>query len=233
MTWLDDLTSVAHQGLDERATDVFLARGVSEAQLATYQLGYLSRLPDLDYSPSFRAWVEQRPPVQDVMVLPLTNTLGTIRGVQFRTVTRGKSSPYSDFLDGVDEPVLFGLGQAMSHVWGTRSIFLVEGGFDLFPVQRVTAGVVATLTARITSSLVRVLRRLVDRIWIGYDADPTGQSATNYFIKHYGREFDVRAVRYPQVPMVGTAKLTKDPGDLWETWGDGRFQEFMRPLLGA
>ena len=232
MTWLDDLTEVAHQGLNEQAVDAYLARGVSESQLSLYRLGYLDHLPDLAYPPPFREWVAQRPSLREIMVLPLTNTLGTVRGVQFRTVTKGRSA-YSDFIEATDEPVLFGLAQAMPFVWEHRSVFLVEGGFDLFPVQRVCAGVVATLTARITSSMVRLLRRLVDRIWVGYDADTTGRNAAADFVKYNSEDFDIRVVRYPQVPMVGTARLTKDPGDLWETWGDTQFQQYLRPQLGS
>ena len=110
-------------------------------------------------------------------------------------------------------------------------MYLVEGGFDLFPVQRVFPGVIATLTAKVERNLLRVLRRLVTRIWIGYDADNTGRREIARFEKDYGHEFEVRGIHYPRVPMTGTDKLTKDPGDLWETWGDVPFQEFLRPRL--
>lgn len=231
MTWLDELTRGAQGNLDERVRDALAARGCSEQQVALYGLGYLNReLPEADYPPAFLEWSANGTKLADVLVLPLTNTIGTVRGVQFRYVSRERAG-YMDFIDGKDEAVLFGLAQAMPHIWETRSVYLVEGAFDLFPVQRVVPGVVATLTARVTDPLLRVLRRLVGRIWVGYDADDTGRRVTARFVKSHGREFDVRDIRYPRVPMVGTTKLTKDPGDIWETWGDARFQEYLRSLM--
>jgi DNA primase len=231
MTWLDDLTASAQKGVDERIIDALAARGVSEEQIAAYGLGYLDReLPEADYPDEFLKWCGGGAKLADVLVLPLTNTLGDVRGVQFRYVSRERAG-YMDFIEGKDEAVLFGLAQAMPHVWKTRSVFLVEGGFDLFPVQRVFPGVIATLTARVTNALIRILRRLVTQVWVGYDADDTGRRATVHFQKNYGEEFDIRHIKYPQVPMVGTTKLTKDPGDIWETWGDTRFQDFLRPML--
>ena len=64
-----------------------------------------------------------------------------------------------------------------------------------------------------------------------YDADNPGRREIARFEKDHGHEFEVRGIHYPRVPMTGTDKLTKDPGDLWETWGDSPFQEFLRPRL--
>jgi DNA primase len=233
MTWLDDLTTGACGRLNERVLDALSARGVSEQQIATYGLGYLNKeLPDADYPQAFLKWSDGGAKLDDVLVLPLTNTIGTIRGVQFRYVSRDRAG-YMDFIEGKDEAVLFGLAQAMPHVWATRSVYLVEGGFDLFPVQRVFPGVVATLTARVTEPFLRILRRLVERIWLGYDADETGRRVSKRFRESHGHEFGIRTISYPTVPMIGTDKLTKDPGDLWETWGDVRFQEYLRTQLGS
>jgi DNA primase len=231
MPWLDDLTRYAHDQMSEEATEALLARGVSEEQIRFYGLGVLDgELPAASYPESFLTWCGHGQKLDHVFVLPLTNALGDVRGVQFRYMDRDRSG-YMDFIEGKDEPVLFGLAQAMPHIWTTHSVYLVEGGFDLFPVQRVFPGVIATLTARVTEPFVRLLRRLVDRVWVGYDADDTGRKATERFAKRCSHYFDIRPIRYPQVPMVGSTKRTKDPGDLWETWGDARFQDYLRPLL--
>ena len=237
MTWLDDLTRSAQEQLTDRVRDSLYARGVSDEQMALYKIGYLNReLPAADYSELFLEWSGQGSRLGDVIVLPLTNAIGVIRGLQFRRVSReptnSRRSPYMDFFEQPqDEAVLFGLGQAMPHIWKSQSVYLVEGAFDLFPIQRVFPGVLATLTAKVPDSLDRLLRRLVHRIWLGWDADPTGRKNTLLFSKTHGRDFDVRGILYPQVQMVGTDKLTKDPGELWETWGETRFQEHLRTLL--
>lgn len=232
MTWLDDLTTAAQKQLDARVRDALAARGVSDAQIALYGIGYLDRvLPEAPYPQNFLEWSGHGQKLADVFVFPLTNTLGIIRGVQFRYVDRERHG-YMDFIEGQDEAILFGLSQAMPHVWATRSVYLVEGVFDLCPVQRVFPGVLATLTARVTDPLLRILQRLVNRVWIGYDADDPGQRAAERFAKIHGRDFDARVIRYPRVPMVGTSKLTKDPGDIWETWGEEKFQAYLRPQVG-
>ncbi len=225
MTWLDTLAVYAAGQLkaDERVLDALYARGVTDEQIALYQIGYLNgELPEASYASDFMLWSKNGS--------TMTNSLGGITGFQFRCVNRDDSR-YMDFMVSEDELVIFGLHQALPHIWQTEEIFIVEGPFDLYPVQRVMPGVVATMTARITDHLVRVLRRLVRVVWLGYDADSAGQSATSRFVRKHGQDFDIRPIRYPRVPVLGTKKFTKDPGDLWEVWGDAQFQQFLKPLV--
>lgn len=231
MPWLDELVAVTHKRLGERELDALAARGVSEDQIEAYGVGYLDRdLPTVDYPKAFLEWSLHGAKLDDVYVFPLTNSVGVVRGVQFRHVERDRSG-YSDYIEGKDEAVFFGLSQAMNTLWTMQSVYLVEGAFDLFPVQRVFPGVIATLTARAPDVLVRVLRRLVSHVWLGWDSDEPGRAAAERFRKRYGNEFVTRIIQYPRVPMVGTTKLSKDPSDLWEMWGDTRFQDFLQPLM--
>jgi DNA primase len=229
---MGDFATACAQTLPERVRDALYARGVTDEQIALFGLGYVNRtLPPGDYPESFIQWSNIGDRMEDAIVLPLTNVLGEVRGLQFRHVARDRAG-YMDFIEVNDEAILFGLGQAAPHLWAERSVVLVEGGFDLFPVQRVFPGTVATLTARVTDSLLRLLRRLVSRVWLGYDMDEPGRRACERYQKQLSSEFDAKVVLYPRVPMLGTSKLTKDPGDLWETWGDAKFQDEMRALLG-
>jgi len=231
MTWLDDFVGHAAGNLTERAREALWARGVTDEQTSLFQIGYLDReLPEgIDFPPGFLDWSFRGGKLDDVFVLPLTNTLGEIHGLQFRHVDRERTG-YMDFIEKGDL-VLFGLGQAIPHIWETRSILLVEGGFDLFPVQRFYAPTVATLTARVVDPLVRILRRLVDRIWLGYDMDDTGRKASARFVRQHGEEFGhVGIVDYPRVCMVD-GKLSKDPSDLWEAWGDQKFSAFLASVI--
>jgi DNA primase len=231
MTWIDTLVAHCAAGLDERVREALSSRGVSDEQIDQFQLGYLDQqLPDVEYPRSFLEWSGAGTKLDDVLVLPLTNTRGQLRGLQFRHVALDRKG-YMDFIEDKTEPVLFGLGQAAPHIWEGRSVFLVEGAFDLFPVQRFYPASLATLTARVVDPFIRVLRRLVDEIWIGYDMDDTGQKAAKRFIQKHATEFKrVQSVVYPRVEMPG-GKLSKDPSDLWETWGDARFQSFLKTVL--
>lgn len=233
MTWYDDLTAFAQRKLTDRVRDAYNARGVSDEQIESFRLGYLDRkLPPLEGADDFLTWAKGGEKLDDVMVLPLTTPLGEIRGFQFRHVDRARKG-YQNFAPYKEEALLFGLGQAMPHVWRTETIWLVEGAFDLFPIQRHFPGVVATLTARVPESLVRVMRRLVGTVLVGYDTDPAGRSATRSFEKEYGGDFRVHPVYYPMVRFVDSGKPVKDPAELWEVWGDEPLGRFVRSTLGT
>jgi DNA primase len=229
--WLDDFVAATEQARDDRVLEKLYARGVTDAQIAEYHLGYVDReLPDLQYPENFLKWSHGGAKLDDSIVLPLTNALGEVKGLQFRHVEQ-EVKGYTDFIAEKGEAVLFGLGQAMPHVWTTHRILLVEGGFDLFPMQRYFPEVTATLTAHLLDALVRVLRRLeVTDIWLAYDNDQTGCESTEKVKKNYGDEFSIRLLNLPKV-MMPDGKQTKDPSGLWETWGEERFGSFIRPLI--
>lgn len=226
--WLEQLVQAAQEQLGDRQREALWGRGVSDQQIRQFRIGYLDcELPSIELPKAFLGQFDNGSRLDDVFVLPLTNTLGQIKGLQFRHVDRDRKG-YSDFIPYADEPVLFGLGQAMEAVWRTESVWLVEGSFDLFPVQRHCPNIVATLTARLTTQFVRVLRRLVKEIWMGYDMDSTGREATTEVVKTYGREFKIRQVRWPRVQRLDGKGLVKDPSDLWEAWGDDQLGVFLK-----
>jgi len=235
VSWLEDFVVATSATLPERVREALYTRGVTDEQIAAFRVGHIAGpgfLPTAEYPESFTKWVAIGDRLDDVYVFPLTNALGEVRGVQFRHVDRDRAG-YMDFIEVNDEAIGFGLGLAAPFFWTDKSAFLVEGAFDLFPVQRVFPGTVGTLTARVTDPFIRLLRRLVTRVWLGYDMDGAGRRACERFEKQHGSEFGVKVVKYPEVPMIGTDKLTKDPNDLWETWGDDKFQTFIRSQLGS
>jgi DNA primase len=235
VSWLEDFTIAATVDLPERVREALWARGTTDEQIAAFRVGHLRGvLPDMEYPASFLKWAALRDGdrIDDVFVFPLTNVLGEVRGVQFRHVERERAG-YMDFIEVLDEAIGFGLGNAAPTMWTEKGAWLVEGAFDLFPIQRFFPGTVGTLTARVTDPFLRLLRRLVTRVWLGYDMDGAGRAACERFEKQYGNEFSVKTVKYPEVPMIGTTKRAKDPGDLWEVWGDEKFQTFIRSQVGS
>ena len=232
MAWLDQFAEYARSLMSERVVDALNARGCSDEQIQAYGIGYLKRtLPPLDYDPEFLSRYHAGTMLDDVYVFPLTNVLGDVKGFQFRPVDRTKflvgKSRYSDYFVETGEPVIFGLSQAMPHVWASESVTLVEGVFDLFPVQRHHPAIVAPLTARIPESLILTLRRMCKRIVMGYDNDVKGQRATQTIVREYAQDFQFDGIRWAKQPMPSGA-LSKDPGDLWELWGDSRLGAFIQ-----
>lgn len=226
MTWFDILADFAHLNLGEREREALWARGVSDEQIDLFKIGYIDRnLPPLE-SRSFLEWCDHGQKLDDCFVFPLTNTLGEVKGLQFRHVERGRGG-YMDFMPARDEPVLFGLSQAMPEIWRTGSVWLVEGVFDLYPIQRTFSNIVSTLTGRVTKQMVTLLRRLVDEVWLAYDMDKTGRETCEKFQRFHGHEFRIKVVDFPR-PLMPNGKRAKDPSDLWESWGEQRFARFLK-----
>ena len=233
MTWLDDFAAYGQQNLTETTRDALSARGVSDEQMAQYQIGYLGQgLPDLPYTEDFLGWSRAGARISDAFVLPLTTATGLIQGFQFRSVDRARKG-YLNYMPYKEEALLFGLAQALPHVWKTGAVWLVEGAFDLFPIQRHFPGVIATLTAKVPDNLVALLRRLAQAVLVGYDADPAGQAATKQFDRAYKSAFNIHPVSYPPVVIQGTTRCIKDPGELWEAWGDDQVGRFVQTVLNS
>jgi DNA primase len=230
MAWLEDFADYACEQVHEGIVEALNLRGVSDDQIRDFRIGYLKRtLPPLQYPESFLNWCHQGAKLDGVYCFPLTNVLGDVRGFQFRFIERERGG-YMDFLTEAGEPVLFGLGQAMPHVWTSESVYLVEGVFDLFPLQRHHPAIVATLTARVIDPMLWTLRRMCKRIVLGYDNDGTGRRAVDRFSREHGDEFRIVDVKYPKHSMPN-GKVSKDPGDLWELWGDQRLGDYLREQL--
>lgn len=227
-TWLDELVAKSQLQVDDRVREALWARGVSDEQIEAFKIGYLNQaLPELatSYPDHFLKWSKDGKKLVDGYVFPLTNFLGEIRGIQMRSVERGRQD-YMDYFLDEGEPVYFGLGQAATSIWETEEILLVEGVFDFFPVQRVKPFTVSTLTAKVNETFARALKRLVQRVHLFYDDDRTGISGATNFEKEHGAAFTVRRVPYPRgVTLFG--KTVKDPGDLWEAWGDDRLRDHL------
>jgi DNA primase len=233
MLWIEKLVEYAAQRLDgDREREELWKRGVTDEQIELFKIGYLNRDLPGDMPKDFLEWAEGGRTLDDVFVFPLTTALGQIKGLQFRHVERSRAG-YRDFIPYDAEPVFFGLGQAMPHIWSTGEVFLVEGDFDLAPVQRVYPQVVATLTARLTGQLARLLHRVATDIWFFYDWDSAGQNAVERFERSaYKSWFEHHVIRRPGDAPQGSKGRVKDPSELWEAWGDERFGVFLRRQRG-
>lgn len=229
--WLDELVAFAQGNLGELEREALWSRGVSDAQIESFRIGCLNQLPpSIEVPRDFFGMTRGGQRLDGVFVLPLTNVLGQIRGLQFRHVDR-ETAGYLTYYATRDEPVYFGLGQAMERTWATNAVWVVEGGFDLFPIQRVVANVFAALTIGTSEALARLLRRLVTTVWLAYDNDKAGLEASSYFKRAYGSYFEeVHQVKLPRV-KVSEGKYTKDPNELWEVWGDSQLRRFIEKQL--
>lgn len=227
MGYLDDIVAHAHGQLPDRVREVLWSRGVSDEQVDLFRIGWLpGRLPEVEVPDDFSAWwAGHQWRLTDTFVFPLTNSLGEIHGLQFRSVDE-KRRGYLDYIASKEEPVFFGLAQAMPSVWTTESVWLVEGVFDLCPLQRHVANVVSTLHAGVSKQLWRLLRRLVRKINLAYDNDGTGMKVSYEIAREMGRHFEIKIIKFPKIPFRD--RFAKDPNEYWSVWGDAHLGGFLR-----
>lgn len=223
---IDVLVDYAHTNLTgDRELEALWSRGVTDQQIQEFRIGYIGTLPALDLGKDFLNWWNGSK-LRDVYVFPLTNSLGQVKGLQFRHVER-EAKGYTDYFIAKDEPAFFGFAQAMPHVWATQTICLVEGPYDLLPTQRVIPFAVPTMTAGVSSAFFRFLLRNVKEVWFGYDFDRTGREAVKKFQEEYGKEFRVKAPQFPRIRLANS-RAAKDLSDMWEALGDERFGVHVR-----
>lgn len=230
MTWIEDLATSAHAGMSPSVREHLWRRGVSDAQIDGFQMGCLAgaRLPEsVDCSPRFRAWWgTHRSRFHNALVFPLTSTLGAIHGLQFRDLNP-KVRGYLDYYEHKEEPAFFGLAHAMPGVWASEEIWLVEGVFDLCPLQRHVPNVVSTIHAGVSKQLARVLHRIARTLVVAYDMDSTGLKVAYDLARDMKGLFDVVVLKFPRVRLA-TGAPAKDPNDLWSAWGDAALGAFLQ-----
>lgn len=227
MSWLEKLAEFAHGNLKSR--EALWDRGVSDAQIDMYQIGYINAgLPPLENADAFLRWWQGHR-ITNSFVFPMTNALGKIKGFQFRSASREKKG-YLDYVALKDEPAYFGLSQAMPAVWQTQEAYIVEGAYDLFPIQRLHANSFPTMTSDVSTALLRFLRRNIKVLWVCYDMDFPGQRGSFELCKDHAKDFDaIHVIKLPRLEMAG-GKKAKDPGDLWETLGDKAFGDLFNKV---
>lgn len=199
-------------------------RGVTERQLYDLGLGYVPSDKWPPYIDPDKACPEEAHyldksrrgfKIKGKILFPLTNAMGDVRGLQARTPDL-EVKDYWKFYDlhADIDALFFGLEAAMPHIWERREIVLVEGIFDLFPVQRVFPNAVCLGTARVTNLQLKFMRRYVRDVLLLLDNDEYGEAASRKFQRDHGRDFQ----SVQRIPYLG-----KDPSSSWERLGEEKF----------
>lgn len=230
MTWLDDLTGAACKTFLASSDAAFAAeqRGVSHHIQQQTRLGLLKAengVPDFG-PPDFRKWLG-RQLKRDVFLIPLTNAANDIRGFQIRAVARDVKV-YEDYLLK-GEPCLIGLGEAWPHILRMGEVVLVEGFFDRVPVIPSAPNTIGTLTAGLSPVVAKLLKRLqLKTVHFLWDKDDAGARARTEALRMH-KELPFRDITLPAVPYK--ERWVKDPGELWEVWGDEQIGVYLRHVL--
>jgi DNA primase len=227
--WLHHVS--LHSPLSEAAEGYALSRGVREHMIR--DMGMFewdtSAVPETPIDPAFVSSagpLGQR--INGRLCTPVRSPRGEIIGIEARRWDGVKHlfqylAPQAEW-----HPVFLGLtSSAMQRIWDGGDVWIVEGVFDLGPLEQVVPQkdvVLATLRARISPHHVKFLRRFCrGTVHMVYDNDETGRRQTEGWTdpvtgKRYWGAIQslsrvgirVRDVRY---------RGGKDPGEIWDAGG--------------
>lgn len=169
---------------------------------------------------SYLQWSSKGYRLRGKLVFPMRNALGMLRGIQIRSPDPHKKD-YSKFYierSKVDA-IFFGVNPAIEEIWKKREVYICEGLFDYFPLQRAFPNTLCTGTANVSKRQLEFLCRFVDHVCVVFDSDWGGNQFWKRFERDYGSEFKTTQ----RLEIRG-----KDVSDMWSSMGEERFYQNIR-----
>lgn len=224
MNWLTDhLDSLS---LDEDHEGYLLGRGAKEASINRLGLKTWSPLSEASPDATFRSrYGDLGEKLTGWILWPIRCPRGRVIGIAGR---RGTQKEITRFLlpEAEWSPIFTGLcSESMKRIWQGSDVWIVEGIFDLFPLEWAVPEcdvILGTERAFITNKQVEFLRRFAKGVVkIAYDNDEAGRKGTNGYVGENGKTY---RGAYDRLTRVGlqVAKVSyrgKDPGEVWNSGG--------------
>lgn len=232
MSWL--ASALEGFTLTTEVEEYLWRRGAKDESITAFGIRTWGELPEPSPDPVFRKRHKPRgEDLQGMLVCPLRSPKGAVLGFEARSIVEKKLSRYL-LPEAAWNPIWVGLTPAtMSRIWDGSDIWIVEGLFDLFPLEWVVPTgdvVLGTGRAKLTEKHVEFLARFC-RGWVNlvYDNDPTGQKGMRGWVeaetgkRHWGAKetLDRVGVKSRIISYIGG----KDPGDIWKAGGVRALQE--------
>jgi len=227
---------------DKKAEEYFLNRGISEATMKKFGLGFsfdkwdglLLYLKKKGYSELdlFNVGLIVKSPkgsyydrFRNRIMFPVFDYKGKVIGFGGRVLDDSKPK----YLNSPETPLfhkgvhLYGLNFVIKNN-KSRTIIIVEGYMDCISLHQYGfSNVVASLGTALTINQAKLLKKHVDTVIISYDADVAGQSATLRGLEILRNEgFDLRVLIVPK---------GKDPDEYIKNSGKQAFQKLVDDAL--
>jgi hypothetical protein len=177
------------------------------------------------------------------LACPALSPRGDLLGFEARSWRTGEGKKITDYRlpEAKWNPFFLGLTpDMMGRVWDGADVWVVEGLFDLAPMERVApAGdvVLATVRAKLGDAHIEFFRRYVRRgtVHVVYDNDETGQKQTNGWTddvtgkERWGalKRLEQVGVSCRAIPYAGG----KDPGEIWDRGGEAALRVAFAHIL--
>lgn len=218
--WLEPLLETLE--LSEESRGYLLARGATSSQILSWGCFTWEcpsdPCPDEGFRKSYGSHGEK---IEDRLIIPLFTPRGQFVGWDSRATGLEKRTGRYRIGDCPWEPVFLGIQDALPKLWEGSDVYIVEGAFDVFALQRARpeAAVLGSGPAALNYLQLAFLRRFSrGRIWMAYDNDSAGKKGAEKAMKDLKyRRKDVQVLRY--------GEAGDDPGKIWS---DGGEQKLLR-----
>ena len=191
--FLENLINRAHNSIFnyEQALNYLHSRFVTDDEIKTFRIGF-SRVISLvddgseDFKDCSNKFYKGRK-LENKLIFPIQDMLGNPVGFITRAL---EIKDYDLYLtkDGKDYGAMFGLFQALPHIYQTGRVFVLEGPFDLLAFRKVYANSVGMNTAELTDAQHEQLNFYAETIITVFDSDTPGKKATERAIKKFNTE---------------------------------------------
>ena len=178
--FLDDIVNIASQSIFryEEALAYLHSRKISDEVIKEYRLGFnkIVSVPQDNHSERSRFLDEsfRGRKYENRLLLPITDVFNRVVGLS------GRSIGTKDFKTFVlsqykENGYFFGLPQAISHIYSSGRVFVVEGYFDVFALRILCPNTVSSLTSTLSDVQYEYLSYYCDDIIVMLDADKAGR----------------------------------------------------------
>jgi DNA primase len=196
-----------------------LGRGVSDKQIEDFKIGFFEgdipvREENQEFN-NFNRWARYGKQIQRRLIFPFYNSKGLLRGIETRKIDEKNYLKFALERSSADG-VFFGLPHALPEIWKTKSVIIVEGIFDFFPIQRIFPNTICCMTAKVSPNQFKMLERYGKNIHVLFDSDKPGQQLAQVVVDRLKKQ-NVQLYSLPG----------HDIGDIWQKFGEDRFKQFL------
>jgi DNA primase len=217
--FLEPIIEACHKSLAryEEALKYLSSRGVSEPEIEKFRLGF-SRVINAkdDGSEDFQNFCKETRKgrsFENKIIFPIYDMLGKPVGLFSRAV---ETKEFKFYLtqEAKFSGAFFGFWQALSEIYKTSTVFVVEGPFDLMAFRKVYENSLATLTAGMSDAQYNLLKFFARNIVTVFDSDKAGRRAAE------------QARKWPEIRSMELG--FKDPNACLKYWDDRKFIERVK-----
>jgi len=201
--------------LDKKGRFYVMSRGASQEAIEAIGIRSWQPLteasPDRNFRKRFGSCGEK---LQGSLVFPFWSPLGDILGFEARGFPEKWISDYRLRPSSRWTPVWLSDRNAARMLWESGHCWLVEGCFDLLALRWVVPSdepIYACVTAGLSFTQTRFLKRFARRVSLVFDMDPPGRKGSY----NAERKLTKMSIFVDRIEYRGG----KDPGEIWDSGG--------------